>query len=169
MFYKTVLFSAIGQCESAIHIHMNPPSWTPLLPCTSSPFSVVPDHQVEFPVLYSNFPLALCVTYGYVYVQCCSLNSSHHLFPLLCLKPVLCLHFYSCPANRFISTTYLVPHMSHQEDFNTIFLYPNNSILKYLISLKYGVYIYIYIYIPIHQHKYTHYLCTICFSVIIQK
>jgi len=101
--------------------------------------------------------------------QCCSLNSSHHLFPLLCLKPVLCLHFYSCPANRFISTTYLVPHMPHQEDFNTIFLYPNNSILKYLISLKYGVYIYIYIYIYPSTNTNIHIIYVLYASLLLSK
>ena len=34
-----------------------------------SPLDVVPEHRVELPVLYSNFPLALYFTHGHVYVS----------------------------------------------------------------------------------------------------
>ena len=34
-----------------------------------SPLDVVPEHQVELPVLYSNFPLALYFTHGNAYVS----------------------------------------------------------------------------------------------------
>ena len=41
--------------------------------------------------------------------HCCSLSSSHLLLPSLYPQvSSLCLHLYSCPANRFISTIFLV-------------------------------------------------------------
>ena len=59
-------------------------------------------------MLYRSFLLAICFTHVVYECQCCFLNRPHLLFPLLC--PQVCsvhLHFYSCPANTFISTTFL--------------------------------------------------------------
>ena len=40
--------------------------------------------------------------------QCCSLNSPHLLFPLLCSQVCsLCLHLHCCSGNRIISTIFL--------------------------------------------------------------
>ena len=41
-----------------------PPSWTALSPSPHSILQVVREHWVEFSVLHSNFPLAVCFTYG---------------------------------------------------------------------------------------------------------
>ena len=41
-----------------------PPTLFPI-----SPLLFVPDHQAELPVLNSNFPLAICFTYGNVYIS----------------------------------------------------------------------------------------------------
>ena len=47
-----------------------------------------------------------------------SLNLSHPLLPLLCPRICsLCLHVYSCPANRFNSTIFLDSVYMHQYDF----------------------------------------------------
>ena len=47
--------------------------------------------------------------------QCYSLNSSHTFLPLLCSQVhFLCLHLYSCPANRFISSIFLDTICLHQ-------------------------------------------------------
>ena len=56
---------AIQQHESAISIHMSPPS------LTSLPTPTPGCHRAwaESPVLHSNFPLAICFTYGNAYVS----------------------------------------------------------------------------------------------------
>ena len=107
-----VLQNCVGFCHRAMwisHTYTYAPSLlNPLLPCTSSPFSVVPEQQVEFPVLYNSFLLSLCFTYGYV---CVLMLLSQFIPPSPSSAgseaSSLCLHFYSCPENRFISTTYL--------------------------------------------------------------
>ena len=55
MLYKVVFVSAIQQCESAVSIHMSPPSWA------SHPSRLSLTKLSSF-VLYSNFPLAICFT-----------------------------------------------------------------------------------------------------------
>ena len=63
MLYNVVLVSAKQQCESAISIHMS-------LPLTSlpPPLQVVTEQGgggwFELLVSHSNFPLAICFTYG---------------------------------------------------------------------------------------------------------
>ena len=60
------------------------------LPPTSHPIPplwVIAEHQVELPVLYSNFLLSVLQMVMCVF-QCYTLNSSHPLFPLLC--PQVC-------------------------------------------------------------------------------
>ena len=74
---------------------LKPPCHIPLHP----PLKAVTEHQVELPVLYSNFPLAVWHMYAF---QCYSLNSSHPLLPPVSPQVCsLCLHLYYCPANRF--------------------------------------------------------------------
>ena len=61
--------------------------------------------QAELPVLHSSFPLAICFTCDYI-SQCYSFNLSHPLLSPPCPQVLsLCLHLYSCPANRFIVCT----------------------------------------------------------------
>ena len=65
--YNVVSVSAIQQYELAISIHIYPLPHAPLSPSHPTPL-VVTDHQVELLVLCSSFPLAICFTYGSVYV-----------------------------------------------------------------------------------------------------
>ena len=60
------------------------------------------EHRVEPPVQYSNFPLAIYFTCDNVYVS--MLLSPSPAVSKVCR---LCLHLYSCPARRLISTTFL--------------------------------------------------------------
>ena len=63
------MVSAILQHETAIGIHMSPPSWTPLPPPSPlHPFRLSQSTSFGFPALYSKFPLAIYLTYGRVYV-----------------------------------------------------------------------------------------------------
>ena len=68
-------------------------------------------HQSELPVLYSSFPLVIYFTYGNV---CVSMLLSQFIpsspSPAVStdlFQCSLCLHLYSFPANRFISTIFL--------------------------------------------------------------
>ena len=70
LLYNSALASAIHQHESAISIHMSPPSWTSLLPPTPShPSRLSQSTRCELPVSYNKFPLAISFTYGNIYVS----------------------------------------------------------------------------------------------------
>ena len=64
------MVSATNQHESAIGIHMSPPSWTSLPPLSLTPLGC---HRAStsfgFPVTYNKFPLAICFTHGNIYVS----------------------------------------------------------------------------------------------------
>ena len=87
-----MLVSAIQQGDSAICMHISPPSWTSLPTPHPSPLG---QHRasVEFPMLY----IALICKYLFILhmvmymFQCYSLNSSHPLLPPRVQKPSLCL------------------------------------------------------------------------------
>ena len=65
-----MLVSAVDQHESAIGMHISPPSWSPLPPPTPShPSRLSQSPGFGFPDLYSKLPLAICFTYGKVYVS----------------------------------------------------------------------------------------------------
>ena len=69
--HNTVMVSAIYQHKSAIGIHFNlPPSFTPLPPL-SPPCSSRLSQSTSFACLasYIKLPLAICFTYGRVYVS----------------------------------------------------------------------------------------------------
>ena len=63
---------------------MSPPPTSNPIP----PLSVVTEPQFELPEPYSQFPLAICFTYGNVYAPML-LNSLHPLLPALCPKSAL--------------------------------------------------------------------------------
>ena len=67
MLCSVVLVSAIQQHESAISIHIPAPSWTSP---PASHLSRSSQHQVELPVLYSNFPLAILHVVMYLFQRC---------------------------------------------------------------------------------------------------
>ena len=71
------------------------------------PLQIVTEHCVELPESCSKFPLAICFTYGNVYV-------SVLLCPFILRSPspsvsisLFCLHLCCCPTNRFSSTIFL--------------------------------------------------------------
>ena len=109
MLYNIVLVSAIHQHESAIGIHMSPPSWPSLLPPTTSQ----PSKLSQSPGLSSLSHTAnshwLSILHVILYMfPCYSFHSSH---PLLSLPESqvcsLCLNLHCCSTNRFISTIFL--------------------------------------------------------------
>ena len=103
------MVSAKSQCDSAIGIHLSPPSQIflpPSSPCHPSRLSQ--STGFEFPVSHSKFPLAIYLIYVNVYVSMLLSQVipllSPPLYPQFCS---LCLHLYCCPASRFISTIFL--------------------------------------------------------------
>ena len=55
-------------CHYAIHIHISPPSWTSLLPPHPTSLGHHGASRWELPVLDSSFPLAICFSYGSIYM-----------------------------------------------------------------------------------------------------
>ena len=70
--------------ESAIGIHISLPLSLPPIPSSLSSLQVISEHQVELPVLYSSFPLAIYCTHGSI-CQCC-----FSICPTLAFPP--CVH-----------------------------------------------------------------------------
>ena len=98
-----MLASATQQCESVISIYLSPPSWI-----SPHPIRGVREHRIKLPVWYSNFPLAIFLTYGNVYI---SMLLSQFVppspSPVMSKVCSLCLHLYSYPINRLIITNFL--------------------------------------------------------------
>ena len=83
------------QCQSAISIHMFPPSWTSLPLPTPSTSLGRPEHWIELPVLYSSFPLAsylTCDLHTYVSTLLSTLSISLS-------SPLVC-HVWVCSAKQ---------------------------------------------------------------------
>ena len=58
-----------SQTQLSTHAYLYPlPPEPPSNPVTP-PLEVVAEHRIELPVLYSNFSLAICFTFGNVYVS----------------------------------------------------------------------------------------------------
>ena len=84
------------------------------LPPTISSIYVTSEHWAELPVLYRSFSWAFYFIHGGVYM---SVPISQFIpASLLCpARPHICslsLCFYSCPANRLISTIFYIPHIN---------------------------------------------------------
>ena len=62
--YTVVLVSVIQRTESAICIHISPPSWTSHPPTPIPPLEVITEYWAELSVLYTRFPLAVYFTHG---------------------------------------------------------------------------------------------------------
>ena len=99
-----------GHTGPAWLLHMCPPSYTPPQPTRLS------QSMGWAPCAHAAAALWLSILRTVVYMfQCCSLSSSHPLLPSLCPQVCsLCLHLYSCPANKFISTTFLDSIYMHE-------------------------------------------------------
>ena len=83
------------------------PAYPSLSPSHPPPQSVITEYQVELPVLFSNFPVAVLHVILHMIVVSATLHSSPPL-PSLCPQvhsPHL--HLQSFPAHRFSSTTFL--------------------------------------------------------------
>ena len=93
----------INMNQSQVYIcplPFEPPSHLPPI----SPLCVITEHWFALPESYSKFPLAICFTYGSVYVSMLlSPFVPRSLSLTLCLKVCsLCLRLHCCPADRFI-------------------------------------------------------------------
>ena len=105
MLSQFLLYNKVNQLYVYIYPHI--PSLLHLPPTLHiPPLQVVTKHRADLPMLCSCFPLAIYFTFGSVYI---SMQLSHFVpaypSPSPCLQVhSLHLHFYSCPAPRFIRT-----------------------------------------------------------------
>jgi len=104
---------ALQDCWFLPYISVNQPQIF-VCPLPLEPPSYLPPHptpqstRFELRVLHSKLLLAVCFTYGNVFV--CTLLSWFvpPLLPCLCQRVYsLCLHLHRCPANSFTSTIFL--------------------------------------------------------------
>ena len=108
LLYNILLVSALHKYESAIGIHMSPPSWMylpPYAPPHPSRLSQSPgwsslSHAANSPWL-SILRMVMCM------FACYSLGSPHLLFPPIVPTSLFCVCLHCCPADRFISTIFL--------------------------------------------------------------
>ena len=106
LLYNILLVSAVPWSESAIHIHLSPPSWPFSHPPPSYPLG---HHRAPSwtPYAIHQFPTS-CFTHDGV---CMFVLLSQVIPPSSSLIPrlhisSLCLHFYFCLGNRFICTIF---------------------------------------------------------------
>ena len=104
LLYNIVLISAMHQHESAIGIHISPPSWTSLSPPTTSHTLGGHRRMVWVPVSYRKFPLAIS--------KCLYFHATFSIHPILSsptvsASAVLFLHLHCCHANRFMRAIFL--------------------------------------------------------------
>ena len=123
MLYQFLLYNKVNQLYAYIYPHI--PSLLSLPPTLPiSPLQVFTKHGSDLPVLCSPFPLAIYFTFGSVYM---SVLLSHDV-PASPSPPCpqvrsQCLHLYSCPATRFISTIFLdSTYMCQHKVFVFLFL-----------------------------------------------
>ena len=108
LLYNVVLVSAI-QHESAISVYIVPPFWASfLLPITL--LNAITEYQVELPVSYSNFPVAIYFTHDNIFIlpmimyifQCLSPFVPSSPSPAVFTSTFLHLCLYSFPANKIL-------------------------------------------------------------------
>ena len=109
MLCQFLLYNKVNQLYVYIYPHI--PSLLSLPSTFPIPsLQVITEHPADLPVLCSSFPLAIHFTFGSVYM---SMLLSHFIpvpppIPSPCPQVCsLCLHLYSYPATRFISTAFL--------------------------------------------------------------
>ena len=107
MLYNTVLISAVHRLESAVGLHMSPPSGSCLPPHpTLLGCHRAPDLSSLHHTAHSHWLSILHMVMSMF--PCYSLLSSHPLLPLLCPQACsLCLHLHCCLADGFVSTILL--------------------------------------------------------------
>ena len=107
-----MLVPAMYQYESATDIHMFPPAW--ITPPAPTPFHPSRLSQGWAPTVSSLYHTAnsnwLSILQMVMHIFSVLLFQFFHLFPSPTVSQVcsLCLHLHCCPANRFISTIFLV-------------------------------------------------------------
>ena len=113
MLCQFLLYNKVNQLYVCIYPHISSLlRLPPTLPIP--PLQVVTKHGADIPVLCSCFPLAICFTFGSIYM---SVLLSHFIpaypYPSTCPQVhSLHLHLYSCPAPRFIRTIFFqIPYI----------------------------------------------------------
>ena len=115
MVCQFLLYNKVNQLYICIYPHISSLlCLPPILPIP--PLQVVTKHGADLPVLCSCFPLAICFTFGSVYM---SMPLSHFVPAYASPSPCPQVHslhlcLYSCPATRFISTVFLDSIYVHQ-------------------------------------------------------
>ena len=105
------------------HVYTYSPSFLSLPSIPSHPTALSHHRaQAELPLFHSSSPLAILHVVMYIF-QCCCLHVAQLLLPPLCPQ-VFSLHLclYSCPTNRFISTTFIITNKHILLIFAFVFL-----------------------------------------------
>ena len=101
----TMLYNKVNQLYIYIYVPL------PLMVLPSTPLSCHPSRSPEstkLSSLYIRFLLAVYFTHGSVYMSIPIFQFIPPSCPHMCS---LCLHLYSCSANRFICTIFQIPHI----------------------------------------------------------
>ena len=121
MFYNIVLVSAIHQHDSAIHRYTCVPSFLNLPPTTSHLSRLSQNAGFELLASYNKFPLAVCFTYGNVYVSVLlspfpTMSTSPFCTATSPLLPCRLVHQYHLSRVHIYALIYIcfsLPHVLH--------------------------------------------------------
>ena len=125
MLCQFLLYNKVNQLYIYIYPHV--PSTCVSLPPTlpTPPLQVVTKHGADLPVLWGCFPLAICFTFGSIYM---TMPLSHFVPAYPSHSPCpqvhsLHLRLYSCPAPRFIRTIFFLDSIYMCQHMVFVFLF----------------------------------------------
>ena len=118
MLYNIVLVSAVHQYQSAIGIHMSPPSGTSLPPPTPSHRCSLSQSSDLSSMHHTTNSHWLSILHMVIYMfPCCSLNSSHPLFPYCVHTSALCVRVSFTGTGTSLRAIICLPQAPSEQGF----------------------------------------------------
>ena len=108
LLYRISLFSVNYQHESAIDIHMSPPSWTSLLPPSPTSLGCYKD-PVWVPWIIQQIPIGYLFYIWYCKVPCYSLHTSHPWYFCFSVQTELKWNWYTYQQLRVFQFWDVIP------------------------------------------------------------